>query len=268
MRIAVMAAGAVGGYFGAHLAAAGHDVIFIARGSNLQAIRASGLKIESVLGDVHVQNPSVTDDTSKVGLVDIVLFAVKLWDTEKAARQTLPLIGKNTRVIPLQNGIDSPDVLAPILGTDVVVPGCTYIAAVMSSPGVVTHTSKMARIIAGRADGQLDMQIEAFSNAAREAGVDVSQSELIERERWQKFVFVVGLAGATASTRLPLGPILQDPDTRAFFHGLMREVVAVGRAKGVPLPQDFADDRLKFGEASPPTFKASMCHDLEGGNRL
>lgn len=268
MRVAVMATGAVGGYFGARLGAAGHDVNFVARGANLDAIRTKGLKVQSVLGDLHLATPSVTDDPVKIGPVDIVIFAVKLWDTEKAARQALPLIGPHTRVIPLQNGIDGPDRLKPILGADVVVPGSAYIATVLSAPGVVTHTSAFARMIVGRSDGKPDSAITEFVEAAKAAGIDITLSEMIDRERWQKFVFLVGLSGATATTRMPLGPILQDPDTRAFFHDLMREVVAVGRAKGVPIPPDFADDRLRFGESSPPHFKASMLHDLERGNRL
>jgi 2-dehydropantoate 2-reductase len=268
MRIAVMAAGAVGGYFGARMAAAGHDVFFIARGANLEAIKTQGLRVESPLGDLHLSHPHVTDDPAKVGPVDIVLFAVKLWDTEKAAKQALTLIGPDTRVIPLQNGVDSPDVLAPILGADIVVPGSAYIASVMTKPGVVTHTSEFARMITGRSDGQADAKLKDFADAAQKAGIEITLSDAIDRERWQKFVFLVGLSGATASTRMPLGPILQDPDTREFFYELMREVVAVGRAKGIPLPSDFADDRLRFGEASPPTFKASMLHDLERGNRL
>jgi len=268
MRVAVMATGAVGGYFGARLGAAGHDVHFVARGENLKTIRAEGLKVESVLGDLLLPSPSVTDDPAEIGPVDIVLFAVKLWDTEKAAQQALPLIGPQTRVIPLQNGVDGPDRLKPILGTDVVVPGSAYIATLLSAPGVVSHTSAFARMIVGRSDGKPDSALAAFVEAAKAAGIDITLSEMIDRERWQKFVFLAGLSGATASTRMPLGPILQDPDTRAFFHDLMREVVTVGRAKGVPIPSDFADDRLRFGESSPPTFKASMLHDLERGNRL
>jgi len=268
MRIAVMAAGALGGYFGARMAAAGHDVIFIARGSNLEAIKKNGLKVESVHGDLHLPEPNVTDDPSKVGPVDIVLFAVKLWDSEKAAEQVLPLVGPHTRVIPLQNGVDSTERIAPILGADNVVAGSAYIATVLSAPGVVTHTSKFARIVCGRIDGKPDAHLKAFTDAAHMAGIDITLSDSIDLERWQKFVFLVGLSGATATTRQPLGPILADPDTRAFFLSLMREVVAVGRAKGVPIPEDFADDRMKFGEASPPTFKASMLHDLERGNRL
>lgn len=268
MRIAVMAAGALGGYFGARMAAAGHDVFFIARGSNLEAIKRNGLKVESVLGDLHLPRPHVTDDPGKVGPVDIVLFAVKLWDSEKAAGQALPLVEPQTRVIPLQNGVDSAERVAPIFGADNVVAGSAYIATVLSAPGVVTHTSQFARMVCGRSDGKPDETLNAFSSAARAAGIDITVSDAIDRERWQKFVFLVGLSGATASTRQPLGPILADPDTRAFFYSLMREVVAVGRAKGVPIPEDFAEDRMKFAEASPPTFKASMLHDLERGNRL
>ena len=263
-----MAAGALGGYFGARMAAAGHDVAFIARGSNFEAIKKNGLKIESVHGDLHLPTPNVTDDPAKIGWVDIVLFAVKLWDSEKAAEQALPLVGPDTRVIPLQNGVDSAEQIAPIFGADKVMAGSAYIATVLSSPGVITHTSTFARLLCGRIDGEPDARLKAFCDAAHAAGIDITLSDAINRERWQKFVFLVGLSGATATTRQPLGPILKDPDTRAFFLSLMREVVAVGRARGVPIPEDYADDRMKFGEASPPTFKASMLHDLERGNRL
>jgi 2-dehydropantoate 2-reductase len=268
MRIAVMATGALGGYFGARMAVAGNDVSFIARGTNLEAIKAHGLKVESVLGDIHLPNPNVTDDPASIGPADIVLFTVKLWDTEKAAKQALPLVGPNTRVITLQNGVDSAERLAPILGADNVVAGAAFIAAVMSAPGVVSHTSPFARMICGRIDGKPDAPLKAFADAAQAAGIEITLSDAINRERWQKFVFLIGLSGATAATRKPLGPILADPDTRAFFLSLMREVVAIGRANGVSLPVDFADDRMKFAESSPPTFKASLLHDLERGNRL
>jgi len=158
--------------------------------------------------------------------------------------------------------------LTPILGADHAVVGSAYIATVISAPGVVTHTSPFARMAFGRVDGKPDAALKAFADAAQAAKIDVTLTETMNRERWQKFVFLVGLSGATASTRMPLGPILKDPDTRAFFHNLMREVVAVGRAQGVPLPPDYADDRMKFAEASPAGFKASLLHDLERGNRL
>jgi 2-dehydropantoate 2-reductase len=268
MRIAIMAAGAVGGYFGGRLAAAGHDVAFIARGAHLLAIRRQGLKVESPLGDLHLKDVQATSNPAAVGPVDIVMFAVKLWDTESAAEAARPLLGPGTRIITLQNGVDSVERLAPILGADHVVAGSAYIATVISAPGIVTHTSAFARMVCGRIDGRPDPALNAFADAARAAGIDIAVSEMIDRERWQKFVFLVGLSGATATTRMPLGPILKDSDTRAFFHDLMREVVSVGRAKGVALAPDFADDRMKFAEASPPDFKASLLHDLERGNRL
>jgi 2-dehydropantoate 2-reductase len=238
------------------------------RGSNLEAIRKNGLKVESVHGNLHLPKPNVTDDPAGVGPVDIVLFAVKLWDTETAAVQARPLVGPHTRLITLQNGVDSVERIAPILGTDNVVAGCAYIAAAMSAPGVIAHTSPFARVVCGRTDGRPDPHLKAFIDAAEQAGLDITLSNAIDRERWQKFVFLIGLSGATATTRQPLGPILDDPDTREFLYSLMCEVVAVGRAKGVPIPEDFAKDRMKFAEASPPTFKASMLHDLERGNRL
>src|SRR5512144_176074 len=137
MRIAAMAAGALGGYFGARLAAAGHDVVFIARGAHRDAIAKNGLRIESVHGDMHLPKPNVTDDPASVGPVDIVLFAVKLWDTEKAAELTKPMVGPNTRVITLQNGVDSVERIAPILGADKTIGGVTYIATVIAEPGVI-----------------------------------------------------------------------------------------------------------------------------------
>lgn len=268
MRIAVMATGAVGGYFGARLAAAGHEVAFIARGANLAALREKGLVVHSPLGDLHLPRVTASDDPARIGPVDIVLFAVKLWDTETAGELARPLVGPGTRVVTLQNGVDSPERLAPILGADTVVAGSAYIATVLAQPGVVQHTSGFARMIVGRIDGRADERLSAFEDAAKAAAIDITVSDAIDRERWQKFVFLVGLSGATASTRLALGPILADPQTKAFFHTLMKEVVAVGLAKGVPVPPDWADDRLRFGENSPPTFKASMLHDLERGGRL
>ncbi len=268
MRIAVMAAGAVGGYFGGRLAAAGHDVSFIARGAHLDAIRNNGLVVESTLGNLHLKSVTATSDPKQVGPVDIVLFAVKLWDTETAAEAARPLVGPQTRVITLQNGVDSVERLAPILGEDQVVGGTTYMATVISAPGVVKHTSPFARMKCGRVDGRADARLEIFVAAAKAAGIDIELSDSINVERWKKFVFLVGFSGATGAMRMPLGSIRADPDTRAFFFQLMQEVVAVGRAKGVTLPPDFADEQLKFADTTPPGFKASLLHDLERGNRI
>ena len=268
MRIAVMAAGAVGGYFGGRLAAAGHDVSFIARGAQLEAIRKNGLKIESPLGNLHLKDARATPDPKEIGAVDVVLFAVKLWDTESAAEQAKPIVGAQTRVITFQNGVDSVERLAPILGADKVVGGSAYIASVIGAPGVISHTSTFARMVCGRIDGKPDAMLTAFTAAAKEAGIDIKQSDQINRERWEKFIFLVGLSGATGSTRMPLGKILADPDTRAFFQSLMAEVIALAKAKGVALAPDFLETRMTFADAAPPGMKASLLHDLERGNRI
>ncbi|HZS64639.1 MAG TPA: 2-dehydropantoate 2-reductase [Xanthobacteraceae bacterium] len=268
MHIAVMAAGAVGGYFGARLSAAGHDVHFIARGAQLAALRKDGLRVDSPLGHLHLKQVAATDNPRDVGAVDIVLFAVKLWDTETAAKAAKPLVGSHTRVITLQNGVDSVERIAPIVGKEHVIGGVSYISSVIASPGVISHTSPFARILCGHADRRADPALSAFVQAAQQAGVDAALSDDIERERWQKFVFLVGLSGATGATRMALGPILADPDTRAFFRKLMEEVIAVARAKGIDLPPDYLADRMKFADAAPPAMKASLLHDLERGNRL
>ena len=158
MRIAAMAAGAVGGYFGARMAAAGHDVFFIARGAHRDAIAKNGLKIESVHGDLHLPKPNVTDDPATVGPVDIVLFAVKLWDTEKAAELARPLVGPDSRLITLQNGVDSVERIAPILGAEQTIGGVAYIATIIAAPGVIKHTSQFAKMRFGRADKKPDAQ--------------------------------------------------------------------------------------------------------------
>jgi 2-dehydropantoate 2-reductase len=268
MRIAAMATGAVGGYFGGRLAAAGHDVSFIARGAQLEAIRKNGLKIESPLGNLHLDNVHATSDPKEVGPVDVVLFAVKLWDTETAAALAKPLVGPHTRVITLQNGVDSVERIAPILGEEQVVGGAAYIASVISAPGVISHTSQFAKIVCGRIDGKPDATLAALTAAAKEAGIDIAQSETINRERWEKFIFLVGFSGATGAMRMPLGPVLADPDTRAFFQSLMAEVIALARANGVALRPDFLESRMKFADTTPPGMKASLLHDLERGNRI
>ena len=269
MRVAAMAAGAVGGYFGARMAAAGHDVHFIARGALLEAIRTDGLRIESTLGNLHLKDAKATSDPKAVGPVDVVLFAVKLWDTEKAAEMARPMVGPSTRVITFQNGVDSVERIAPILGADRTAGCSAYIASVMKEPGVVSHTSGFARMVCGRIDGQPDARLDAFADAAKQSGIEIAVSPAMDVERWQKFVFLVGVSGVTAAMRMPLGPIRDDPDTRAFFHQIMREAVAVGRAQGVALAADFADRQMTFAlDAAPATMKASLAHDLERGNRL
>ncbi len=270
MRIAIMAAGAVGGYFGARMQAAGHDVFYIARGAHLDAIRKNGLKVESTHhGDVHLPKVNATDKPAEVGPVDIVLFAVKLWDTEIAAEQALPLLGPNTRLITLQNGVDSYERIVPIVGAERTIPGVTYVVTVIDRPGVIKQTSTFQAIICGTIDGRPDPALQAFVEAAKAAGIDITLSPNIQRDRWQKFIFLSATSGATSVTRSTMGPILADPDTRALFRNIMAETFAVGCAKGVALDDDYVDQRLAFADANTPaSMKASMANDLDRGNRL
>jgi 2-dehydropantoate 2-reductase len=269
MRIAAMAAGAVGGYFGARLAAAGHDVFFIARGAHRDAIAKSGLKIESLLGDLHLPKPNVTDDPAKVGPVDIVLFAVKLWDTEKAAEQARPLVGENTRVITLQNGVDSVERIAPILGIEQTIGGLASISASIVAPGVIKHTSQPAKLRFGHPDKRADDKLNAFVDVSKAAKLDIALAADIQRELWEKFIFLTALAGSTASLRSSIGPIIADPELRGFFRALMEEAFAVGKAKGVALNTAFLDEQMRFVvNKIEPGRKASMAYDLERGKRL
>jgi 2-dehydropantoate 2-reductase len=268
MRIAAMAAGAVGAYFGGRMAAAGHDVAFIARRAHLEALRKDGLKIESVHGDLHLPKVNATDDPKQVGPVDIVLFAVKLWDTEAAAELAKPMVGPDTRVITLQNGVDSYERVSAILGQEQSCPGTAYIAAVLGGPGVMRHTSKFATMRVGRMDGKPDAKLEAFVDAAKKAGSDIQPTDDMNRERWQKFIFLSSMAGVNCMTRLPIGKVLADPDTRGFYRKLMEECLAVGQKAGAKVPDAWVDDRMTFSDNAPPGMKASMFHDLEAGNRL
>ena len=269
MRIAVMAAGAVGGYFGARMQAAGHDVFFIARGANLDAMRKHGLKLESVHGDLHLPKVNVTDDPKSVGPVDIVLFAVKLWDTEQAAERTKPLVGSGTRVITLQNGIDSLERLAAILPPDCLAGGTAAIASTIAAPGTIKHTSKFAGIRFGRPDKKPDAVLQAFADAAKAAKLDAALVADIQHEIWFKFILLAATSGANAALRAPVGPIVADPELRAFMRALMEETCAVGRAKGVELAPDIVDQRMNYViNTMHPTMRASMAVDLEHGNRL
>lgn len=268
MRIAVMAAGAVGGYFGGRMAAAGHDVTFIARGAHLDAIRQDGLRIESVLGDLHLKNVSVTDDPKQVGFVDVVLFTVKAWDIELAGEQSRPLVGSGTRVITLQNGVDSVERLAPILGDEAVVGGSTYLVTAIARPGVIRHTNQRATIRCGRLDRRPDTVLARYVEEMKTANIDITLMDDMFLELWKKFVLLAGTSNITASTRQRVDAIRNDEDMRSLFNKLMYEAIAVGRAAGVAFPPDFPAELDQTVAAFPPTMKASMANDLEAGNRL
>ncbi len=268
MRIAIMGSGAVGGYFGARLANGASDVTFVARGAHLAAMREHGLAVESPLGDIRLQPVKATDDPKQIGSVDLVIVAVKLWDTEQAARQIEPLVRAGAAVVSLQNGVEKDEVLRRVLGAEPVMGGACYIGASIARPGVILHTGKMQRIVFGEYDGRRSPRAEAFLEACRHAGIDVELSPDIERATWEKFVFLVAMSGATSTIRLPIGPIRQNARTRALLVDLMREVVAVGRARGVKLSEDFPEARMAACDALPPEMTSSMHNDLKQGNRL
>lgn len=268
MRIAVMAAGAVGGYFGARLAAAGHDVAFIARGAHRDAMRRDGLKIESSLGDLHLKGLSVTDDPREVGPVDVVLFAVKLWDTETAGEQARPLLGPKTRLITLQNGVDSVERLAPLLGNEATIGGATYVVTTIARPGVLRHTGTIARIRCGRLDRRPDPGLAGYVEEMKTAKLDITLSDNMLLDLWKKFVLLSGTSGITASTRQPLGVIRDDEDMRALLYKLMHETMAVGRAAGVEFAPDFPAELDRAVAGFAPDMRASMANDLAAGNRL
>lgn len=269
MKIAVMGSGGVGGFYGGHLARVGCDVSFVARGTHLQAMRERGLTIESeVHGDIHLPQVKVTDDPASIGTVDLVILAVKLWDIEDAAKKLKPIVGPHTAVLSLQNGVIKDDILRREFGDAAVMGGVGYVATHIARPGVIHQTGKLQRLLFGEYDGRRSARAEALLAAAQRTGIDVELAADIRRTLWEKYVFLVGLSGSTTTMRLPIGPIRENPQTRAFLHDLMRETVAVGRAHGVALPQDYADQRLAFADTVAADMTSSMHHDLERGNRL
>ena len=267
MRVAVIGAGGVGGYFGGRLAAAGTDVTFVARGAHGDAIRSNGLRIESGHGDAIVDVKTV-EDAAQIGPVDVVIVAVKLWDTQAAAELVRSLLHPETAVISLQNGVSKDDVLRETIGKEHVVGGMAYIAAVIDRPGVIRHTGAIQRLVIGEYGGRSTARVDAFVEACRAAGIDMVLSDDIVRAMWEKFVFLVGLSGVTSVVRQPLGVIRADPHARSLLHALLRETVAVGRAQGVALDPAFADDRLAFCDTLSPATTSSMHGDLERGKRL
>ena len=268
MRIAVMAAGAVGGYFGARLVQGGHEVAFVARGRQLEALRGRGLRVESPLGDVHLADVQVTDDPARIGAVDLVLFSVKLWDTLEAAQAVKPLLGADTAVVSFQNGVVKDDILRQALGAGHVIGGLCYIAATIAEPGLIRHSGTLQKLVFGEYDGSLSPRVRQFRDACAGSGIDTEVSSQIEQAIWEKFVFLVGLSGTTSLARTPIGPIRSHPRSRSFLHDVMEEVVQVARAQKVPLPPDYADQRLAFTDTVPAGMTSSMHHDLEQGNRL
>jgi 2-dehydropantoate 2-reductase len=271
MKIAILGSGAVGGYYGAHLSRAGHDVTFIARGAHLAAIRERGLEIKSpALGD-FVARARAEEDTSRVGPVDLVLFAVKTYDNPTALPLLRPLLGDSTAVLSVQNGVDSPGEVAQVAGEARTLGGTTYIATALESPGLIVQTGTHRRIVFGEAFGALpnvSERVTRIHEAFRAADI---QSEAVGDGRvpiWEKFVFLAALAGFTGAARLPIGPVWGDAFTKAQFLAACREIEAVARAEGVPVAADVVNRIVPYVDAIPGSMRSSLLIDLQQGKRI
>jgi 2-dehydropantoate 2-reductase len=267
MRIAIFGSGGVGGYFGGKLAAAGEDVTFLARGAHLAALQRGGLHIASPLGDVHLPKVQAADRPQAIGPVDVVLFTVKLYDVEASAATLAPLIGPDTVVITLQNGVDAVDMVAKHVGEHHVAGGAAYIVVVVDQPGRLRHTAGQ-NLVFGERDGRRSDRLVAFEAAGKRAGFGAKASSEVEVELWIKFVRLSAWAGVTTATRSPMGVIRENP---ALFEMMMQatdEAIAVGRARGVALPADIVESTLAMIPNFPAASKSSMLEDLERGRRL
>jgi 2-dehydropantoate 2-reductase len=267
VKIAAIGTGGVGGYFGARLQQAGQEVAFIARGRHLEAIRRHGLKVESPLGSATLE-VKVYERPADIGPVDVVIFAVKLWDTPAAAESIRPLLARGGVVIPFQNGVESVDALRKVFGERPVMGGAAYIASRISAPGVIEHIGQMARLQFGPLLAEQRPAAEKFLAACKQAGITTELVDDPMRAIWEKFVFLVAVSSATAVSRAPLGVVRADADMRALFEQAMRETWSVGRARGVALAEDFIAARMKHLDALPYEMKASMAHDLDAGGKL
>ena len=271
MRFAILGSGAVGGYYGARLARAGHSVTFIARGAHLEAIRQRGLVVRSSrLGDFTVTAPA-EEDTTRVGQVDVVIIAVKTYDNATALPLVGPMLGPESAVLTVQNGVDSAQDIAAVVGQEAVIGGTTYIATAMVAPGVIEQTGTHRRIVFGEVFGALP-RLSARARVIHDvlSSADI-QSEAVDDGRapiWEKFIFLVTLAGFTGASRLPIGPLWRDSEIREQFLEGCREVERVARAEGVPVRGDVIDRIKSYIDGIPGTMRSSLLIDLSQGKRI
>ena len=267
MKIAVMGAGGVGGYFGGRLAQAGHDVSFVARGKHLEAMKSRGLTLKSPLGDVTLR-VKASDKPADLGTAEVVLFAVKLWDTESAAEAIRPLVEQGGVVIPFQNGVESIERIGKVLGPERVLGGAAIISGRIAEPGVIVQVGTMARLRFGPTRPAQQEMAEKFRDACQQSKIEVELTNDIERVLWEKFVALVALSATTTVARQPIGVVRADPDLRWLLETVMRETWALGRKRGVKLADDFVAQMMKFADGLPAEMRASMAADLETGGNL
>ena len=267
MRIAIMGSGGVGAYVGSRLQAAGEDVVFIARGAHLVALQKDGLRLESPVHPLRLSTVNAVQDPVDVGPVELIVFAVKLGDTETAARQLEPMIGHETRILTLQNGIDSVVMITPHVGAAKVRGGVIYLSAVIDSPGVIRSPGGLHMIVADAAHGDPVME-RFFAACDRAPALDAKPSSDIDVTVWEKFITLTALSGTTTLLRASMGQILANPETRTLQRQLIDEGVALGRAVGKVTRTDLADEIMAKLEGMPYAFRSSMLEDLERSKPL
>lgn len=268
MRVAVFGAGGVGGYLGARLAEAGQDVVLIARGDHLRAIREKGLRLESIAGDVTIDPIEATDDASGVGTVDAVIVATKTWQLPEAARAIPPLVGPTTMVVPVLNGVEAADVLAGALGRGDVIGGLCGMISYVVGPGHVRHAGAEPWVTFGELDGGVTERVRRLEEALRRCrGLRVEIAEDIHAALWEKFMFITATGGVGSVTRAPMGVFRAVPEARGLLEEAMWEVVRVARARGVTLPADAVKKRMAFIDGLEPHGTSSMQRDITEGKR-
>jgi len=265
MKIAVIGAGGVGGYFGGKLTAAGHEVGFVARGAHLKALERDGLAVASVAGDFTVSPVRVTADPGEIGEVDAVLLAVKTWQLEAAAESAKPLVGKETAVITVQNGVEAPDQAARILGREAILPGIAKVIAFVEGPGRIRHAGGHGSLTFAEWDNQPSPRVERFREALQESGIVTVRPRDIWAELWAKFLFVAPLGGLGAVTDAPFGVLRERPGLRRLLEAAMTEVEQLAKAMGVHLPDDVVAKTMAFVDEQPADGTSSLHRDLRSG---
>jgi 2-dehydropantoate 2-reductase len=267
MKIAVMGTGGVGGYYGGLLAGQGHEVTFIARGAHLQAIQAHGLQVKSIFGDFRINPARATDDPNQIGTVDLVLFVTKSYHTDQAAQAIRSLVGPETSVLSLQNGVDAVDRIGSVIGREHMLAGATWLSSAVEAPGVIKQISQFRRVVLGELDGKVSTRAQAVHKAFEATGITAEFSENILKVLWTKFVFIAAVSSVGSLTRLPMGSYREVSETRAILASLMKEVKDVAQAEGVILDEDVVQKSLDFIDKSAPHIKPSMQLDVESGRR-
>lgn len=265
MRIAIIGAGGVGGYFGGRLARAGNDVSFVARGEHLAALRRDGLRVRSVAGDFTVSPVRATDDPAEVGPTDAVLVATKTWQVAEACRAAAPLLGPDTVVVTLQNGVEAPAQAAEAVGRERVLPGVARIFSRVEAPGVVVHGGGPASVTFGEWEGPPTARVRRLREVLEAAGVAAATPDDVQADLWAKFLFVVPMGGVGALARAPVGVLRGMPETRRLLEEAMGEILAVARARGIGLPDDAVARTLGFVDAQPAEGTTSLQRDVAAG---